>query len=235
VRWLAAVASGCWLLAASAHDLITADSAQGWLKALGEHQSVLESGAAAARKAEAAYQAGLVLDRIRELLNLDLQAHGEVSGLASKYLLAELTARKHAPDFSQPRRRYLSNARYFRQALRLAPAAPFAADAGFRLLDGLYDDHFADDPLGAADAAGITGELIRLAEDLDARYPLHPRREEIAFISAILYTRSARDCAADGGGLLRKARAAIAEFEQRYAGSLRAAAMPVLREALANC
>jgi hypothetical protein len=235
VRWLAAIAAGCWLLAASAHDLITADSAQGWLEELAVHRSVLESQAAAARRADAAYRTGLVLDRIRELLNLDLQAHGEVSGLASKYLLAELAARRYAPEFSQPRGRYLSNARYFREALRLAPAAPFAADAGFRLLDGLYDDHFADDPLGAEDAPAVAAELIRLAEDLDLRFPAHPRREEIAFISAILYTRAARGCAAAGGDLLRKARHSIADFERRYAGSLRAAAMPVLRETLANC
>lgn len=220
-----------------AHDLINAESAQAWLVELNELQSQQHSSADAVRKGEAAYRIGVVLETIRELLNQDLQSHGEVSGLSSQYLVAALKERGLAFDYSAPRRQFMSRPGYFREALRLAPAASFAADAGFRLLDAMYQDKLGHDPLGAALAPAASAEMIALAEQLDTAYPAHARREEIEFIAAILYTRAARDCrkSAAAVGSLKKARQSIAEFERRYPASLRAAAMPVLLDALAHC
>ena len=237
MRLLFAVAA-CLLLGNSiAPDLITADAAQAWLAELAEQHSLQQSSADAMRKGEAVYRIGVVLETIRELLNQDLLSHGEVSGLSSKYLIAALESRGFGLDYSEPRRQFLSRAQFFREALQWSPSAPFAADAGYRLLDGLYQDRIGHDPLGAAIASNLNTEMIALAQKLSVAYPAHPRREEIEFIAAILYTRAARDCGRDAAaaGFVDKARRSIADFERRYASSLRAAAMPVLRDALASC
>lgn len=220
-----------------AHDLISAESAQSWIAELGELRSLQQTSTDATRKGEAAYRMGVVLETIRGLLNQDLQSHGEVSGLSSQYLVVALKERGLAFDYSTPRRQFMSRAGYFREALELAPAGLFAADAGFRLLDAMYQDNLGHDPLGAAVAPTVSTEMIALAEHLGTTYPTHTQREEIEFIAAILYTRAARDCrkSAAAAGYLKKARRSMADFERRYPASLRAAAMPVLRDALTHC
>ena len=214
-----AAALGALIAAAplAAHDLITPEAATRYLQDADKWR-------AARRSAEAQYRLGAMLDEIRVLLNQDIAAHGKVQGLPSSYLVEEL-ARRGAPlHYSQVKRRYLFIDTYFAEALRLDPRH---ADAGFRLLQGGFQESYDEDPLvwhGDALASHIA-----LAEGLLARYPAHERREETEFIAAILYTRAAR---AGSAAYAEKARAAIAAFERRYPGSLRTAAMPVLREAI---
>lgn len=171
--------------------MITADAAQTWLAELAEQHSLQQSSADAKRKSEAVYRIGVVLETIRESLNQDLLSHDEVSGLSSKYLIAALESRGFRLDYSQQRRQFLSRAQYFREALQWSPSAPFAADAGYRPLDGLYQDKIGHDPLGAVTAPALNTEMIALAQKLSVAYPAHPWREEIEFIAAILYTRAA--------------------------------------------
>ena len=208
------------LLAAAplqAHDLITAEAATRYL---GDADRWL----AAPRQAEAQYRLGAMLDEIRMLLNQDIATHGKVQGLPSHYVIEEL-ARRGAPlRYSEVRRQYLFIDTYFAEAARLDRNHP---EARFRLLQGGFQDSFEQDPLvWHGDALA---QHIALAEELLARHPAHARREETEFIAAILYTRAAR---AGSSAYAAKARQAIAAFEARYPGSLRSAAMPVLREAL---
>jgi hypothetical protein len=214
-----AAALGALIAAAplAAHDLITAEAATRCLQDA-------DRWLAAPRQADARYRLGAMLEEIRVLLNQDIAAHGKVQGLPSNYLVEEL-ARRGAPlHYSQVRRRYIFIDTWFAEALRLDPRH---ADAGFRLLQGRFQESYDEDPL-VWHGDGLASE-IALAEDLLAREPTHERREEIEFIAAILYTRAAR---AGSAAYAAKARQAIAEFEQRYPGSLRTAAMPVLREAI---
>jgi len=208
------------LLAAAplqAHDMITAEAATRYL-------SDADRWLGAPRQAEAQYRLGAMLDEIRLLLNQDIATHGKVQGLPSHYVVEEL-ARRGAPlRYSEVRRRYLFIDTYFAEAARLDRNH---ADARFRLLQGGFQDSFEQDPLvWHGDALA---QHIALAEELLARHPAHAQREETEFIAAILYTRAAR---AGSSAYAAKARQAIAGFEARYPGSLRSAAMPVLREAL---
>jgi len=220
--------------AASAHDLITAESAERYLRQLGKWQALAATSAPATERADAQYRIGAMLDEIRELLNRDLAAHGVVQGLPSNYLLAELRRQGAPLAWEERRRRFGANTHYFEQALELSPRGPRAADAGLRLLQGRFYDSFDSDPLAADEPWPRLAAQIALAEDLMARDLPGDAREELEFIGAILHARanlSAPD-AASRRSHGKKARQAIAAFEARYPDSLRSAVMPILRTAL---
>jgi hypothetical protein len=221
-------------VAANAHDLITAESAERYLQQAGQWQALAAPAVPATGRAEALFRIGAMLDEIRELLNRDLAVHGVVQGLPSNYLVAELRRQGAPLAWAEPRRRFGANTHYFEQALELAPRGPHAADAGLRLLQGRFYDSFDSDPLAADESWPQLAAQIALAEDLIARELQGGAREELEFIDAILHARAnltAPD-AASRRGHGRKAREAIAAFEARYPDSLRSAAMPILREAL---
>lgn len=221
-------------VAANAHDLITAESAERYLRQAGQWQALAAPAVPATGRAEALFRIGAMLDEIRELLNRDLAVHGVVQGLPSTYLVAELRRLGAPLAWSEKRRRFGANTQYFEQALALAPRGPHATDAGLRLLQGRFYDSFASDPLAADEPWPQLAAQIVLAQDLMARDLPGDAREELEFIGAILHARanlSAPD-AASRRSHGRKARQATAAFEARYPDSLRSALMPILREAL---
>lgn len=220
--------------AASAHDLITAESAERYLQQARKWQALAASPAPAQARAEALYRIGAMLDEVRELLNRDIAAHGTVQGLPSNFLVAELQRQGAPLAWSQKRRRFGANTQYFEQALALAPRGPHATDARLRLLLGRFYDSFESDPLAADESWPRLAEQIALAEDLAARDLQSDAREEVEFIGAILQARA--NLRAPDAGSRRshggRARDAIAAFEARYPDSLRTALMPILRAAL---
>jgi len=221
-------------LEATAHDLITAASAQTYLGTVAESQDTIASKEPAAKRAPAHFELGKTLEEIRELLNRDLAAHGKVQGLPSNYLLAELERQGVALAWSEKRRRFGANTQYFERSLALAPRGPHATDAGLRLLLGRFYDSFESDPLAADESWPRLAGQIALAQELAARDLPGDAREEVDFIGAILHARATL-LAPDAGSRRShgtKARQAIAAFEARYPDSLRNALMPVLRAAL---
>ena len=234
LRTLVACLAASLPLGATAHDLITAPSAQAYLAAVAASQKTIASKEPAARRALAHFDLGKTLDEIRELLNRDLAAHGKVQGLPSNYLLAELQRQGAPLAWSEKRRRFGANTQYFERSLALAPRGPHATDAGLRLLLGRFYDSFESDPLAADESWPQLAEQIALAEGLVARDLPGEAREEVEFIGAILHARASLR-APDAGARRShgtRARQAIAAFEARYADSLRNALMPILRAAL---
>jgi hypothetical protein len=230
VRLAAALAAIACALPLRAHDLLTAEAVERYLRDAEKWRSSATAAAPPAQRAEALYRIGVMLDEVRDLLNADLAAHGKVQGLPSSYLIAELSRLGMPLARAAAGGRFLANRHYFEAALKLAPGAALAADAGLRLLQAGFYESFEQDPL---DWRGDRHELaaqIALAEGLLQSAPAHVQREEIDFIAAILYTRAAR--MRDTGPYAAKAREATAAFAARYPDSLRAAAMPMLREAL---
>ena len=236
MRVIGAAVLASFVGAAAAHDLITTESAERYLNEGAKLRSLAASGEPAQRRAEAYYRLGVMLDEIRELLNRDLAAHGEVQGLPSKVLVAELGARGIPLAYSRSRRMFLSNGEYFRAALELAPESQLAADSAWRLLQGGFYDGVEQDPLKVRDDPDVLRAQIALAEKLLSSTLPAAEREELEFIAAILYTRAAKTLSdrAASKAYASKARTAIDGFEARYPESLRAAIMPVLREALAR-
>jgi hypothetical protein len=220
---------------AMGHDLITAESAQTYLAAVAESQKTIASKEPAANRARAHLDLGKTLNEIRELLNRDLAAHGRVQGLPSNFLMSELKARNAELAFSAETNRFLANVQHYREALRLEPSGPVAADAGFRLLQGTFYDSFNIDPLqpGAQTRAQLA-EQIRLGEELLTAYPHHGEREETAFILAIHYVQAARTGrnAQEQDVFAKKARALAGDFLKKYPESMRAAALPHLLDGL---
>jgi len=222
-------------LVAVAHDLITAESAQSWLAAVAESQKTIASQAPAAKRARAHLDLGKTLDEIRELLNLDLAAHGRVQGLPSSFLMSELKVRGAQLAFAPQTNRFLANLRYYRAALKLEPSGPIAAEAGFRMLQGYFYDSFTSDPLqpGAQTRAQLA-EQIRLGEGLLKVQSPPGEREETSFILAIHYMQAAhsgRD-AQERAAFAIRARALAAEFLGSYPESMRAATLAHLLDSL---
>ena len=235
MRFLVACALAILSLVAVAHDLITAESAQAWLAAVAESQKTIASQAPAAKRARAHLELGKTLDEIRELLNLDLAAHGRVQGLPSSFLMSELKVRGAELAFAPETNRFLANLRYYRAALKLEPSGPVAAEAGFRLLQGYFYDSFTSDPLqpGAQTRAQLA-EQIRLGEGLLKVQSPPGEREETSFILAIHYMQAARagGDAQERAAFAIKARALAGEFLGSYPESMRAATLAHLLDSL---
>ncbi len=221
-------ASGVFL-PASAHDLITTELAERYLARANADLEKTRSREVPARRAEAFYDLGRLVDEIRELLNRDIAMHGKVQGLPSNYLVAQLQARavdlKPAPDTG----RFGPGVSYYRSALDLDPDVA-RGDAAYRLLVGEFYDGFDADPLATRWPWGRLQEQVRLAERLRARQPAHPELEEIEFILAVVCLQSARvapdrDKARTWGE--RGAREAAA-FRRRFPDSMRTSALEVL-------
>jgi hypothetical protein len=200
-----------------------------------ELQETIASKEPAAKRARAHLDLGKTLDEIRELLNRDLAAHGRVQGLPSNFLMSELKAHGAEMKFAAATNRFLANVQHYRDALRLEPSGPVAADAAFRLLQGTFYDSFTIDPLqpGAQTRAQMA-EQIRLGEELLKLQQHHGEREETAFILAIQYVRAARAGrdAQEQSAFAKKARALAGDFLKTYPESMRAAALPHLLESL---
>ncbi len=219
----------------SAHDLVTAESAQSYLATVGELQKVIASKEPPSMRALAYFALGKLLDEVRDLLNRDLDAHGRVQGLPSNFLISELKVRGAELAYSPETNRFLANLRYYRAALKLAPSGPAAADASFGLLQGYFYDSFTIDPLRPISQTGVQlAGQIRLAEEFLGKYPRHAGCEEISFILAIHYVQAARaaERGTDKAAFARKARVVAGEFAKTYPESLRAAALPHVLEGL---
>lgn len=216
---------------APAHEALSAAATERYLQQEARWRAATREASAPARRAEAHYRLGVLREEIGERLNAELEAHGEVRGLGARLLLEELRSRDAPLARDETTGRYLPEDEHYARARALAPRAPFAADAGVRLLRARFYRSFDTDPLAWQADERALGEQIALAQDLLTAHPDHPAREEIEFIAAILYTRAAR-LPQGAARYAQKARAATEAFEARYPTSLRAAAMPVLREAL---
>ena len=221
--------------AAQAHDLITAESAERYLDQITRQLKLIGSTASAPVRADANYNLGRLLDEIRDLLNRDLGVHGRVQGLATEYLVGELTHRGLPLRISPQMRRFPAQVHYYSEALKLDPDGARAADAMFAWLQGSFYDSFDADPLQPySQTWPQLQSQISIAERLQRRAPNHAQIEEAKFILAVLYARASRS--APGTALTteyaKRARGAIADFQARYPDSLRAAAMPLLIDIL---
>lgn len=230
---------GAFALAAvapvSAHDLVTAESVQTYLASVGDLQQVIASKEPPVTRAQAYFDLGKLLDEIRDLLNRDLDAHGQVQGLPSNFLMSELTVRGSGLAYSPETNRFLANLQYYREALRLAPSGPAAADASFRLLQGYFYDSFTINPLRPSSQTGVQlATQLRLAEEFLGKYPRHAGCEEISFILVIHYVQAARAATIhkERNAFARKARDVAGKFFRTYPDSMRASALPDLLEGL---
>jgi hypothetical protein len=220
----------------SAHDMITVEHADMQLALIAQNVVTLKSAEPALKRAEAAYQIGRRLDEIAAFLNRDIASHGEVQGQPANQLVNELKARG-TPLARVANGLFLANVDYYRQCLTLAPQGPREADALFKLTQGYFFDRSGAGPLNAKQRTWEQlQEQILLGERLTQRYPAHGDAEEARFILLVHYVQAAkgapnRDAART---MAQRAQAAINDFLARYPTALRAAALPLFREALVN-
>jgi hypothetical protein len=227
----------CCAPVARGHDLITSELAERYLVQVQYRLDVLHSQQPVPQRAWAATHLGRTLDEIHDLLNRDLAEHGRIQGLPTEYLMRELKAKGLSLEVSPTLGRFPANVSWYREALRLSPDGPHAGEASFGWLKGDFYDSFDTDPLRARHQSWADlQEQIALGERTIKLQPAYPEIEEAKFILAVLYTRAAR-IAPDRRAREQyadRARASIAEFQSRYAESLRAAALPLLLQALGH-
>jgi len=219
---------------AGAHDLITAEAADQYLALSTRYVTTIRSTAPDSQRAEAAFQLGRMLDVIREYFNRDIAAHGQVVGLASNRWVLELKARG-APLAVYADGRFAPNSQHYLDALKLAPRGEREADCLFRLMQGYFYDSFDDDPLSPRRQSWAQlREQIGYGERMLQRAPDHPEGEEARFILAVYYVQAARGAAPKDQvrTFSQRAGSMLTAIEQRYPESMRAAAVPMLRERL---
>lgn len=219
---------------AHAHDLITAESAEQYLANAAKWHKQSIGAAHKPERAMAQLRIGAMLDEIRGYLNRDLAVHGEVQGLASNYLVAELGKLGTPLSYDRERRFFTANSGYYRAALDLGLGGAPATEARLHLLRGEFYDSFDIDPLQTSQSAQQLQAQIRLVDALYVSVSDEPDREEVRFIAAIVYARAARVMTdrQQRTTYFEKALAHIDAFGREYPDSMRSAAMPVVREAL---
>lgn len=218
----------------AAHDLITAESAEGYLSEVVRWFEQGRIDTDKSKRAAAYLRIGVLLDEIRDFLNRDLAAHGEVQGLASNYLVDELARIGTPLAFSESRNYFTANADYYRKALDLGLNRSLASDARLHLLRGEFYDSFDSDPFETRQSRAQLNESIVLVEKLLDTVEQEPDLEEVRFMAAIVYTRAARAAteATARAGFRDKALGQVDAFMGDYPESLRSAAMPVVRDAV---
>ncbi len=223
-----------WLGSAHAHDLITAELAKGYLDKAARWQEQSTGAAQKAERAMAQLQIGVMLDEIRGYLNRDLAVHGEVQGLASNYLVAELARGGTPLSYDQERRFFTANSRYYRAALDLGLSGAPARQARLGLLRGEFYDSFDIDPLQTSQSGQQLQAQLRLVDTLYDSVDDEPDREEVRFIAAIVYARAAKSTTdrQQRTTYHEQALAYVEAFAREYPDSMRSAAMPVVRDAL---
>lgn len=232
-RHLRAVLGAAWLGCASAtvgaHDLITAEAAERYLARATADLERTRSREPAARRAEALYDLGRLVDELRELLNRDIATHGKVQGLPSNVLVKELRGRSVALDAAPDSGQFGSGAGYYRAAVDLDPQVA-AGDGQYRLLAAEFYDGFDTDPRATRWPHARILDHVRLAERLRSRQPPHPEAEEIDFIFVVTCVQAARTAPDRDRAKPWRERAAkeATVFRTRHPDSLRVAALDVL-------
>lgn len=215
-----------------AHDLITAEAAERYFGQAQQNLDVIRSREPTPRRAEAHLMLARMEDEIRDLLNRDLAMHGRVQGLPSNLVIERLKAAGAPLPWSDRLGRYGAPVEHYRAALELDPKGRRANEALFGLISGTFYDSFRDDPLQSiADEPATSRSLIDQGERFIREFPRDANLEEASFIVAIAYVRTARS-GVDARRSAARARELLNQFQRDYPDSLRAAAIPVLLEAL---
>lgn len=216
-----------------AHDLITAEAAERYIAQAQRNVAVIQSRETAARRAEAHLALARMQDEIRELLNRDLAMHGRVQGLPSNLVVERFKAIGVALPWSERLGRFGAPVETYGAAYDLDPKGPTASGALYGVVYGRFYDSFRDDPLKSLDDEPASSKaMIDVGERFVRDYPRDVNVEEVRFIVAIASVRIAR-----AGGEQRtavRARELLERFRQDYPDSLRAAAVPVMLEALSS-
>lgn len=227
-----AFAATCHWTAARAHDLITAEAAERYLSQANEHLATIRSREPAPRRAEAHAGLARLQDEIRDLLNRDIAMHGKVQGLPSNLVIERLRAAGAPLNWADRLGRYAAPVEHYRTALDLDRKGRRSGEAMYGLLYGTFYDSFRDDPLQSIASEPSTSRvLVELGESFVADHPRDADIEEARFIVAIAHVRLARAGPAVSRQTAR-ARDLLVRFLRDYPDSLRAAAVPVLLEAL---
>jgi len=217
---------------ATAHDLITAETAERYLAQADRNLAVIRSRDPVRKRAEARLELARMQDEIRDLLNRDLAMHGRVQGLPSTLVVERLRAAGAPLPWSERLGRYAAPIEHYRAALELGGQGTRTGDAIFGLLSGSFYDSFRDDPLRpVVPDPALTRSLIELGERFEREFPRDANIEEARFITAVAYVRAARE-GVDAQRYAARARELLLKFGRDYPDSLRTAALPIMADAL---
>jgi hypothetical protein len=219
---------------ADAHDTIDIDKANELVAAADSAADRALKASHQGNEGEMLFSLGTVLVEATDLLNRDMAAHSGQLTVNGQLLLKGFAQRNLAPHFDQALNRYLLPREQLREAIRLAPASPYAPRARFALLRASFYESFAFDPFKPLQAdirplqqeSAEAGALVPLLDDPD-------EKEEAAFIHAIDLAREVKLTAiAEIPSTVEKARAALRTFAQTYPDSMRAASASVVLQGL---
>lgn len=211
---------------ARAHDVVQVAELE---KALGEVARLRDS-ARTGRDAETLYALGERVERIVEILNVDVAAHGESDPL-SRLVVERLRSWGIGVALSAEEHRYAYDLKAFRDYLVRAPQGEKAPRARFRLLARDFRGRMGLDPLAPLpiDVAATT----RGAEEEESFLRSHPmdehEREVRLFLAVDLCRLAGADRPAQRGPE-RRCLDALEVVRTRYPGSMEARAAEVLLE-----
>lgn len=233
IRCVVTFAASLWAALVCAHDLITADALESYVERAQTYVSVIKNEkSSAVQRATHQLDLALMQDEIKELLNRDLAMHGKVQGLPSNALIERFRAAGAPLPWSTKLGRFAAPLERYEAYVQDAQAGPRLNEALFGALSGYFYESFREDPLDPISVDGkALGVHIARVEQFMKSFPQDKNLEETRFIAAILHLRAARSGAnAQQSGA--RAKELLHAFRRDYPDSMRAAAVPVLLEAI---
>jgi len=173
------------------HGVFNGDLRVKYINKILDSQSVIQKKTSKRIKANAYYEIGIILERIKKILNDEILSHGQIQDLEKFLLIEQLKTNNLELSFSKKKGLFKSNLDPLKKFLILAPENIKSSDAAFLIFKNTFFDNFLSNPLEPLniDKKRII-DMIKMGENLLARNELKEEKEEILFLLAVFYLQA---------------------------------------------
>jgi hypothetical protein len=217
-----------------AHDFITQEIAEDYIKKIQDARDITKVSSSESERGHAFVTIGKLLVELKSFFNRDIATHGEINGLATKYLIATLNDSGLDLKFSKRKKFYEFDSSFFEKAITGELDSGVQTIALAELIKGNFYQSFEGDFLETRLPPGKLNEDAKRFEKLMGMQINDSIDEELLFIGFIL---NARVAIKKGGQAMRvkarrKALELGVEFRGRFPDSLSIAAVDLVETRL---
>jgi hypothetical protein len=174
-----------------AHDFITQEIADGYVKKIQDARETTKVSGSESERSHAYLTIGKLLVELKSFFNRDIATHGEVNGLATKYLFATLDDSGLDLKFSKRKNFYEFDPSFFEKAIRGELDSGVKTIALGELIKGNFYQSFDGDFLETRLPSEKLKEDAERFEKLTGMQISESIDEELLFIGFILNARVA--------------------------------------------
>ena len=218
----------------AAHDFITQEIADDYVKKIQDARDITKVSSSESERGHAYVTIGKLLVELKSFFNRDIATHGEINGLATKYLIATLDDSGLDLKFSKRKNFYEFDSSFFEKAITSELDSGVRTIALGELIKGNFYQSFDGDFLETRLPSGKLKEDAERFEKLMGMQIHDSIDEELLFIGFILNARVAIH-KGDQAMRVRARRKALelgVEFRGRFPDSMSIAAVDLVETRL---